>query len=470
MNRPQAIVIADAARPGRALLMPLACAVILLPLLFSAELFNDGDTSWHIAAGRWMLEAGVIPATDPFSFTFAGRPWVAHEWLSEILMALAHGAAGWAGLAVLSAACFAATLAFIAKAALQRLQPVPAVAATLLPALLLMPFALARPHILSWPLLALWTSLLLDARGRDRRPPLLAAAVMLVWANLHGSYAIGLVLAALFGLEAVLSSADRFKALREWALFGLLCLLAALATSHGAAGLLFPLQVSAMKSLPLIGEWRATDVRAYPLFAVALLGVALAVASGRMRLHPLRLLLLFLLGCMALAHVRHQAPFAIVAPLVLLSALPVRRRTRSGGQPWAVVLVLVLGLCAVTARLVVPQPLPDSRSNPRSAIAAIPPELRGQPVLNSYAFGGPLILAGVRPYIDGRADMYGDPFLFTHRDMMRGDLRIFEREAQRWNVRWTLLSPLDPLSRKLDSHPGWRRTYADRWAVIHVRR
>ena len=30
-------------------------------------------------------------------------------------------------------------------------------------------------------------------------------------------------------------------------------------------------------------------------------------------------------------------------------------------------------------------------------------------MLNGYSMGGPLILSGIRPYIDGRGDMYGDP-------------------------------------------------------------
>jgi hypothetical protein len=34
---------------------------------------------------------------------------------------------------------------------------------------------------------------------------------------------------------------------------------------------------------------------------------------------------------------------------------------------------------------------------------------------------------------------------------------------------WTLLNPDDGATRALDGMPGWRRVYADDWAVIHVR-
>ena len=40
---------------------------------------------------------------------------------------------------------------------------------------------------------------------------------------------------------------------------------------------------------------------------------------------------------------------------------------------------------------------------------------------------------------------------------------------KRWNIRWTILSPREPLVRQLDKRPGWRRVYADAFAVVHAR-
>src|ERR1022692_1453089 len=70
-------------------------------LSFAAPILNDGDTFWHLATGRWIIQHAAVPATDPFSFTFVGRPWVAHEWLSEVAMAGAWLAGGWGGLMLL---------------------------------------------------------------------------------------------------------------------------------------------------------------------------------------------------------------------------------------------------------------------------------------------------------------------------------------------------------------------------------
>ena len=79
----------------------MAAIVLLAVAAFSPRVFIDGDTNWHVAAGRWILAHHTVPTTDPFSFTFAGKPWIAHEWGSEVLMALAYFAAGWSGVVLL---------------------------------------------------------------------------------------------------------------------------------------------------------------------------------------------------------------------------------------------------------------------------------------------------------------------------------------------------------------------------------
>lgn len=460
--------------PGRVGLgrpsLPVALAIVAIvaAVAFSPAIFNDGDTSWHVAAGRWIFDHWRVPDTDPFSFTFARQPWHAHEWLAEVVMAVLHSLAGWTGLALMTAAAIAVVLLVLAREALRLGRPVPAVAVVVVAALVLMPFIVARPHVLAWPLIAAWIVFLLDAREKHRAPPLLAALIMIVWANLHASFLLGLAMVAVFGLEALIFEKDRARVVKGWGLFGLASLSACLVAPHPLSGLLYPLQVSAMQSLPLIGEWRPTDFSQSPAFALAL-GAALAAAIAlRSRVSPVRLLLLVLLAYLAIRHVRHQPVFVIVSILVLVRGLG-RSTAGDRSEGPALAKAVAIGFVAIAAlRTAMPVERHDSESNPLVAIAHVPDELRGQPLLNSYAFGGPLILAGMRPYIDGRGDMYGDAFMFEHQRLMRGDMAEFRSAAKRWGIKWTIVSPLDPLSRKLDSEPGWRRIYADKWAVIHV--
>jgi hypothetical protein len=55
--------------------------------------FWDPGSLWHIVVGQMTLDRG-IPQTDPFSYTFEGRPWVPQQWGSEVLMAVAHNLGG----------------------------------------------------------------------------------------------------------------------------------------------------------------------------------------------------------------------------------------------------------------------------------------------------------------------------------------------------------------------------------------
>lgn len=438
-------------------------------LAFAPALFNDGDTSWHLGAGRLILATGSVPDGDPFSFTFAGRPWTAHEWLAEVLMAAAFAAASWGGLAVLTAGVVGGLLVLLGLELRRWLAMPRVIVALTLVAAMLAPFTLARPHVFAWPLLAGWTIVLMRARKAGRAPPLLAAPLMIVWANLHASFIVGLVLVGVFALEALVHEADRRRALLGWAGFGLVSLALSLLTPHGVHGLLYPLQVSGMKALPLIMEWRRTEPGQDWLFLAIVAGTGLLVLIRRPRFSVVRIVLLAAILYLAIAHVRHQPLVAILGVLLLAGPL-------SGTSPQPVrgarlaVAMFALGLALIAAvRLPLAIPRQDSASNPITAIAHIPSELGTRPVLNSYGFGGPLILAGIRPFIDGRGDMYGDAFMFEHQRIIQGDAQALTRAVRRWGIGWTILEPENPLVALLDRTPGWHRVYADRWAIVHAR-
>jgi len=88
-----ALIKSEAAAADRKtpLNIALLVAVLLVPAVLgsSQTIFNDGDVSWHIATGQWIIDHRAIPHTDPFSFTWYGRPWVPIEWLAEMIYASA---------------------------------------------------------------------------------------------------------------------------------------------------------------------------------------------------------------------------------------------------------------------------------------------------------------------------------------------------------------------------------------------
>jgi hypothetical protein len=439
-----------AARPFEPAPLLVAFAVLALAA-FSPAVFNDGDTWTHVATGQWILAHAAVPRVDPFSYTFAGQPWTAHEWLSEVLMALAYRAAGWSGVALLTGAAAATAIFIMARRAARDLSGVALLVLVTLAALLVAPGLLARPHILALPLLALWAEALFAAREADRAPPIILVALMALWANLHGGFAFGLALMAPFALEALLVAAPeaRLKTAYDWGLFAVASVAAAALTPFGVDGLLFPVRLLGLAHLSEIGEWRPENFAHPGPMELALLALVAFLLIRPTRLPWLRVVLLVGAIRPALGETAPRTLTAASSAVVLAAA--------------AVALVLA------GARLALPTVRHDSATSPIAALSAVPPALRDQPALNGYGFGGYLIGAGVRPFVDGRADLYGDAFLDLYGRIARGDPTALADTLTRYNVAWTIFPPSEPIVAVIDREPGWRRLYADTFAVVQVR-
>lgn len=458
----------EAAPAKRRSVIPLFIAVLLIPAVLGSSkmIFNDGDVSWHLATGRWILAHHSIPHTDPFSFTWAGKPWVPIEWLSEVLYASAYELAGYGGVAALVTAALIGLHAVVYLNASRWLRTalVPIVAMDFV----LIPMLLARPHVLTWPLLAFWTWLMLRAREQDRAPPIIAALLMALWANLHGGYIFGLAIAGAFGLEALVLAGDKARALRQWLLFGICCVAAVFINGNGVEGVFHPLRFTQLQMLPLIDEWKPASFALTPYFFVVL-GITLAlIVWKRPRLPWVRWLLLAALVGLGLLQVRHQTVLAIVAAMLLPEGFARRAAEPSEDKTELYVLGGAAALLIV-ARAILPLSPPENDANPWHLIAQIPPQLRSEPVLNGYSMGGPLILEGIRPYVDGRGDMYGDALVVDYSHIAHGDPQAFSRAVQRWNIRWAILPNRSKALISLLDRSGWRRIAADKVGVIYVR-
>jgi hypothetical protein len=83
--------------------------------------------------------------------------------------------------------------------------------------------------------------------------------------------------------------------------------------------------------------------------------------------------------------------------------------------------------------------------------------------------GGPLILSGIRPYVDGRGDMYGDDLVIGYANIVHGDAKAFAEAVQRWNIRWAILPRESKLIPVIQRSPEWRLVAADKVGVIYAR-
>ena len=90
-------------------------------------------------------------------------------------------------------------------------------------------------------------------------------------------------------------------------------------------------------------------------------------------------------------------------------------------------------------------------------------------MLNDYAFGGYLIFEHVRPFIDARVELYGDPMLSLYDRLQSGDGDAIADTLRRYDIAWTIFDPGSRIVGVLDHEPGWWRLYADATAIVHVR-
>src|SRR5262245_13123754 len=80
--------------------------VIVIFVIFAASLFKiaDLDFWWHLKTGQVTLEQKQFQRTEIYSFTAAGREYIDHEWLFQVVMFWFYSKFGSAGAIVLKCA------------------------------------------------------------------------------------------------------------------------------------------------------------------------------------------------------------------------------------------------------------------------------------------------------------------------------------------------------------------------------
>ena len=474
------------ARPHTLVSLPLALGLLvyLLGLGSTTARLDDPDTMLHVVIGRWVLAHHAVPHADFLSYTVPGQAWVAHEWLGGVIAALFYDALGWHGLVAMACLGLALSVGIFARALLRYYTPAATIIIACAAWLVVTPHWLARPHIVALPLLVLWTALLVAARHENRAPPLAAALLMILWVNIHGTFLVGIGFAGLFAVEAVLATsgeAARLKAAKDWTAFTLAAMLASLVTPNGIEAYLLPLRLLDMKfALAMLSEWKSIDFQKLSMLELWLL-LVLGVVLGRgIRLPPARVLLVLLLFAMSLQHARNGDLLAFMAPLLAApwAGVQLGRTNEGGRRDWlerlarpatARGLALAAALVVAGEAVALAFPLgPVEKYAPAAAVRAVEAAGIAGPVLNDYNYGDYLMFVGIKTFIDGRADMFGDPFIKRYYDATHGLSAELPALLDEYKIAWTIFPPDSQAVAQLDRMPGWRRFYADATAVVHV--
>jgi hypothetical protein len=473
---------AEEASPLRGLL-PLWVGVFVYALLFIAgdRLLLDPDTQWQITVGRWILDHRAVPETDVYSFTMRGQPWISTQWLAQVVYAKIYLWFGWSGPVMLAAGASAATFALFTRFLSRRLSDSAALVFVTVAVALTAPHILARPHVLALPVMVAWVGGLIAAADRRSAPSFWLLPLMVLWANLHGGFVLGLAMIAPLALDAVMNAQAplRRSLVLRWVAFAAATLVASCCTPYGWNSLLASQKILALGSaLPLITEWRPADFGNLRPFEVCLLaGIGLALFRG-IKLPPLRIVLVLGLLHLALAQGRAAEILALLGPLVIAAPLARQIGDAEVASPAAagfargilfggVAIALVTGTLAFAS---VHRFAPNTATSPVAAVTELK-KLDLARVFNDYDFGGYLIASGVAPFIDGRTELYGEKFFVDHNaasGLMEPE-NLF-RLLEEYKIEATLMRTQNAATKLLDHLDGWQKVYADDVATIHLRK
>ena len=220
----------------------LFVALFIAVVGLGSRMFNiDGDLGRHLTIGEHIIKTLSIPRADIFSHTMAGELLTPHEWLAQVLFALAFRVAGLDGVVLLCAFVLAITFTLLFRQSYKRSGLLLiSLGWTILAAAAASLHWLARPHIFTLLLVVLWVGAMEGFRRGEHKKWWVFPLIMLFWANLHGAFIAGFVIWGMYFLGElwdrwVTTNQPRMtrNRLSTWVLIGLTSLLASLLNPAG---------------------------------------------------------------------------------------------------------------------------------------------------------------------------------------------------------------------------------------------
>lgn len=475
-------------------------------------LLGDGDAGWHIRLGEMFLANGHLPATDPFSFTMAGKTWFAWEWLADVVLGLAHQIDGLEGVVLLAGAVIALTSAMLVRYMMWlRVNVLIAILAMLLISSVSSLHWLARPHMFTWGFLIATLWILESDRRKKSWKVWLLVPMGALWTNLHGGWVALIVTTGIFAVGVGLEDAWKQAQKEDWTFsippsaqrYLIVCGLCLVATVINPYGFELHTHVGSYLQSDFIlnnvqefqsPRFRTESMRVLEVMIFAAFFVAAFMVQRGEFARPL-LMAAWAHAC--LTSVRHAPLFAIVAvPYIALELSRLVQLASKNG--WSLAQVLEdlgndygadggraseqgpsVGWLPIAGVVLVAMTL-NSRSGeerwnaafpqvrfPTVAAEALGDRLSGQRVLTSDQWGDYLIyrfFPNYLTFIDGRSDFYAPEIRDDYMSILVADWKTDE-VLEKYDFQAALL-PLDwALTNALKQSAEWQVVYDDGFAV-----
>ncbi len=484
--------------------------------------FKEPDICFLLGGGRWIIEHGQLPATDPFSYTTHYHPvqYVIEKWLTEVIFYGLEATVGLTGLLIFDGIilCLAFVVFPYRIAHLCGLRGGAAMSLVCLSLLNSMSHLAVRPEVFSFLLTAIWFEMMvrinIATTGNTKiRWDFIAilALLMCLWSNLHTLFMVGFLIPGFYSACAV---AERFvPGLKgkpfNWTvpILTVVCLLVSLVNPYGYGlwayipNVFGPFNDTNNEMQP-IKLSNALNPFFVPFYLLILTGLRDLVKSLRV---PLKQGDLFFRGLI---------PLGIFGGLKTVRSIPmcglfvssgrarVMEHNGSGVQaepgadssgerneeesylskmtnpfnpmwPSTCLLAVSAGvyLCTFAVTPKVPQESAAFKP-PFKAIQYLEEHRPSGNLLNDPHFGATMIykMRNNPPvFIDPRYNLYGNELLQNYWHMVNNDPNC-DQLLDKYNIDWIFLPPSTKLPQRLAKDSNWRLLYSDSESVIYARR
>jgi hypothetical protein len=462
----------------------------------------DGDLPRHILTGNLILQTRHVPTTDIFSFRTTGRPSFPHEWLSQVLFAVAYNWLGLDGIVLLAALILMLTWWIVYRRAARK-------SGSFFSVLVLLALGVAasqihvlpRPHIFTYLLTATWITLLENIAENKTRFWWLLPFVMLVWVNLHGMFVLGILILGMYLTGDFLDHPSKaWFASQKTKVLLLGGGLAFVTTFFSPSGPGIWEAISSLGSnsyiTSKIPEYQSANFHlpeTWP-FILLLLFIVIGFARSTARTSWIDILLVIAFTGLALYTSRMIPLFAIVVTPIAAKVISgcvqseyaqskfslteeniLKTNATANGLVWLVVLPVLAAVLLGTGQTMDPMGqgnVFDKRFFPVEAVSWLETHPQQGHMFNEFDWGGYLLLRlwpDQQIFMDGHTHIYGEALTREYEQVITLSPG-WEDILQKYDVNWVIMRRNTPLVKALSTLDNWQTAYEDPTAVILVRR
>jgi hypothetical protein len=462
----------------------LIAFVSLYYLLNGPLLLGHLDLGWHLAAGDLIRDRGSVPFQDPWSFTLGDRQWYNLSWLWDVIASVLFQYTGCTGLTLATVTCGAVIAGYLTFICLNSGASTLAVCIAVFSACLLYPAFATAPNAyltVSPNTATMLFCVVFYAECLKRTRWFLLPAMMVLWANLHGGFPLGLFIVGIFGAASVLK--------RDWAglkIYGFAAAGCLVAVNINPIGWHIHDGVTATLGHFVqehITEWRSYFANiAIPgsipgiIYIVMFAGLELRDRASSSAALEARLLswLFLLLGLYQYRYMSFFFMFSAVPLALHIDRLLPKHDPRIQGS---LLVAGIIGMCALPLTLLYVAPslaLPQLLS--KQDALYLRTHFPNARLLNHWNVGGLLIFythGAVPVFIDGRAaTAYPDELLRDYISLVKSEIdeSVWDTVLDKYRIDTVLwVKGHDSLRKYLLDKRGWTEAYTGTDEAIFVK-